>query len=264
MVTSAVQSLASPIHQPVTMGTLTRRVRDRLQWEWREFRSPSRASFLQEELDLAIFNAVPLHPGERVLDVGCANGAYLKALRSRGAWVVGLDISIPSLKRAAADDLAVLAASGLELPFKAASFDTILCHKTLYRIESPGRIALEFSRVLRPGGRVVFSGSNTASPYARIQAAAVNGSNRTRWSFSNRLSIQGWSRQFAEAGIRTQSFYSCNLVWPLVFRVCDCWLIPNEWMRRYNRLLRRITRMPLQTTYPHGAAMDYVGVAIKT
>lgn len=245
------------------MSDLRRRIQDRIRWEWREWRRPSAPTFLQEELDSAILEQIDWRQGERVLDVGCAQGKYMEALNQRGAQVTGLDINPRLLESARTAGHAVLAASGDCLPFPNASFDAVICHKTMHLFPKPMMVAREFARVLRVGGRVVFSTSNTSSPYGRVAAAAIRTSRFTNWSAANRWSVAEWQRAFGRHGLTLQALYSCNLVWPLVFRVCDYWIIPNEWMRRYNRWIRRITRLPLKTSYPLGAAMDYVVVLKK-
>ncbi|RIK64801.1 MAG: hypothetical protein DCC65_13910 [Planctomycetota bacterium] len=245
------------------MPTLYHRVVDRATWEWREFRNPSRPSFVQEELDHALLHEVAWSPGERVLDVGCADGRYMSLLRDRGVCVRGVDRSASAVARARAGGHEALVASGDNLPFDRGTFDTVLCHRTLYLFTDPQAVISEFHRVLVEGGRVVFSGSNCASPYARVQAQALANSAGENWAIGNRWSIGEWCRAFAVRGFRVGDIYSCNLVWPLVYRVCDQWLIPNEWMRRYNRFVRRVTRTPIRGARPLGAAMDYVAEVIK-
>lgn len=245
------------------MAGLLHRLLDRARWEVREWRTPSRPSFVQEELDRALFEHVAWRPGEVVLDVGCAHGFYASRLSEFGCRVIGVDLDRRALRRAAESGSIVAAADGLRLPFREASFDALLCHKTAHLFVDPGSAAQEFARVTRPGGRIVLSISNAVSPYARVQAAALrlgghrNGRYRN-WQRGNRWPAERWSRAFAALGLRTRTVCSCNLVWPLVYRVCDDWIIPNEWMRRYNRAVRRWSGVPLRTDRPFGAAMDYV------
>jgi len=246
------------------MEQLLSRIVDRARWELKEWRQPTRQAFVQEELDHAILDRVQWTPGERVLDIGCAHGSYLRALVERGARPIGVDLDIRSLAKAGSQSLSVAAADGVMLPFAAGSFDSLLCHKTMHLFCRPQAVIEEFKRVLRPGGRIVFSTSNMTSPYARAQTAALRNGRYRNWHRSNRLSAGQWRRAFAEQGMTTRTVYSCNLAWPLVYRVCDRWIIPNEWMRRYNRWVRRVTRVPLQTQGPLGAAMDYVIEVVKT
>jgi len=237
---------------------LVSRVADRLRWEIDEWRKPSAPSFVQEELDRALLDEIVWTPGQRVLDVGCGSGAYCTALRSRGVETIGVDLAFESLGRSHRAGHRVSQASALSLPFAIASFDAVMCHKTLYLLDPPMLAAAELARIVRPAGRVVFSTSNQASPYMRIQSIARGQSAGGRWRSANAWSASQWIAAFNGLGFRTSAVFSCNLVWPLVYRVCDTWLIPNEWMRRYTRGIRRITRLPLRTRRPLCAAQDYV------
>ena len=48
-------------------------------------------------------------------------------------------------------------ASGLDLPFRDASFDTVLCLQVLEHVPRPWRLLDEIARVLRPGGALVLT-----------------------------------------------------------------------------------------------------------
>ena len=47
-----------------------------------------------------ILDAARIQPTDRVLDVGCGNGATSRAAAARAGTVVGVDISAPMLERA--------------------------------------------------------------------------------------------------------------------------------------------------------------------
>ncbi|MFH1419312.1 MAG: class I SAM-dependent methyltransferase [Planctomycetota bacterium] len=245
------------------MLALLNRVFDRARWEWREWRHPSLPPFVHEELDHALLDEIAWQPGERVLDIGCAYGAYLQALSARSVLPIGTDIDLVALQRASATGRPVTAADAQFLPFRDDAFDTLLCHKTLHLFGRIEQVISEFGRVLRPGGRIVFSSSNLSSPYARVHAAAIGDRRNRNWAKVNCLSAEQWCRAFRRHGFHVRATYSCNLVWPLVFRVRDTWLLPNEWMRRYSRWIRRFTRTPLRTARPIGAAMDFVIEMVK-
>lgn len=90
--------------------------------------------------------------GDRVLDVGCGNGAYL-ALVPRA---IGVDLSPGMLTTTRARVTNPLAcADAQELPFPDASFDTVLVPHMLYHVPDREQAARELRRVLRPGGTCV-------------------------------------------------------------------------------------------------------------
>lgn len=245
------------------VAALPHRAIDRLRWEWREWRRPSRPTFLQEELDRALLDEIAWSTGERVLDIGCARGEYLRSLTRRGVAMHGLDIDNKLIRHAHLTGCPVVGASGDCLPFADGSFDAIVCHKTMYLFESPPVALREFHRVLRSGGRVAFSTSRVRTPYALAQALAIRMSRDRNWAFNNRLGPGAWIDLAKSNGFEVDTVYSCNLVTPLVFRVCDRWLIPNEWMRRYARTVRRLLNAPLASHRPHALAQDFVIVIRK-
>lgn len=113
-----------------------------------------------------------LHPvdGERILDVGCGTGVFTLDILKAHANVIGLDISLPMLKRvrgkALSLPLAVVAADMLRLPFRDNFFDKIVSITALEFIEDARMSVDEMFRVVRRGGRVVVATLNSLSPWA--------------------------------------------------------------------------------------------------
>lgn len=102
-----------------------------------------------------------LHPGMRLLDVGCGPGSITVDLATVVApgEVVGLDLQPAQLERA----VALAAERGVAnvrfergdayaLPFPDAAFDAVYSHTLLSHLHEPLRALREMHRVLRPGG----------------------------------------------------------------------------------------------------------------
>jgi len=108
-----------------------------------------------------------LRPGPlRILDVGCGNGAMLRALESRIESGVGVDRSGPLLahaKRRAAGSskLAFHSIDGPQLPFPNASFDVVVSLLS-FRYLDWDPIMNEMRRVLAPQGRILIVDMVTA------------------------------------------------------------------------------------------------------
>lgn len=98
--------------------------------------------------------------GEVVLDVGCGPTLLYDP---KGAYVIGVDASLPSIQANKSVSLGVYA-SAAELPLRKASVDTVMCfysihHMTGTSVAENGRIVrqvfAELERVLKPAGRLL-------------------------------------------------------------------------------------------------------------
>jgi SAM-dependent methyltransferase len=106
-------------------------------------------------------------PGERVLDVGCGNGALALAIGPHvapGGSVLGLDLSGPMLanarRRAEAAGLGNVEfekGDAQVAPLPEASFDAAVSRFGVMFFEDPPAAFANIGRALRPGGRLVFA-----------------------------------------------------------------------------------------------------------
>ena len=88
------------------------------------------------------------HAGRKVLDVGCATGAYVRFLLDRGYDAHGLDL-LPDEGWAAGPAGRFRQGDILNLPFPAADFDTVLAFEVLEHVEDVDRAIEELKRVTR-------------------------------------------------------------------------------------------------------------------
>jgi ubiquinone/menaquinone biosynthesis C-methylase UbiE len=99
-------------------------------------------------------------PGERILDAGCGTGRNLGALLSAGAIPTGMDFSAGMLAVAQQRYPQVaLRRADLQqtFPFNDASFDAALCALIGEHLSHLSITCREIFRVLKPGGRFIFS-----------------------------------------------------------------------------------------------------------
>jgi ubiquinone/menaquinone biosynthesis C-methylase UbiE len=107
----------------------------------------------------------PIHPrpGQRLLDVGCGNGAAaIHLARAYELKTTGIDID-PDQIRAAAEaangltDIRFIVGDATALPFPDGEFDLVYSNKTTHHIPDWQQAISEMARVLKPGGHVVYS-----------------------------------------------------------------------------------------------------------
>ena len=100
--------------------------------------------------------------GKRVLDAGCGPGVYAEELVGRGAEVIGFDASrrMVELARERLRGRAEISLANLEEPLawlEDDSFDLVVSARAMDYVEDWGTPLSEFRRVLKPGGKLVFS-----------------------------------------------------------------------------------------------------------
>jgi ubiquinone/menaquinone biosynthesis C-methylase UbiE len=104
--------------------------------------------------DLVALVAPP--PGGRVLDVGTGTGvAAVPALEAVGphGLVVGIDPAVEMLRLARSRGISrVAGAEAIDLPFRVATFDTVLANFVIFILTRYDTALFDMVRVLRPGG----------------------------------------------------------------------------------------------------------------
>ncbi|WP_280311840.1 class I SAM-dependent methyltransferase [Nocardia abscessus] len=116
------------------------------------------------DLDTDVADALALTGVERILDVGCGTGEFLRHILHSGhrGQLVGIDIRPEAVEATSRTrGLHAYRASAHELPFDAAAFDRTTAKHVLYYLPDPGHALRELRRVTRPGGRVCVSINHT-------------------------------------------------------------------------------------------------------
>lgn len=155
--------------------------------------------------------------GLRILDVGCGNGYFARALAQRGARVTAFDISPRMIEHAKKQETAeplgieyrVLDAAALPADFDLQSFDMATSCMALQDMPQVAKVFRGVHALLRPGGRFVPSITHpcTDTPH-RVWERDENGAKRwlcidryfERGSFE--YAWEGWGRDFTTEGFR--------------------------------------------------------------
>jgi trans-aconitate methyltransferase len=93
-------------------------------------------------------------PGERILDLGCGDGALTETIAATGAVVTGLDAAPDLVRAARARGLSVILADAHEFTADQ-PFDAVVSNAALHWMREPDRVLASVARALRPGGRFV-------------------------------------------------------------------------------------------------------------
>lgn len=138
--------------EPVTRGRLFAGVAD--------LYDDVRPDYPDELYDVLVQATGPL-TGKQVLDVAAGTGLATRVLHRRGARVVAIDIApgmLGTLRRRT-PSVPAAAAVAEALPFRADSFDVVVCATAWHWVETDGAVR-EITRVLRTGGHLALWWAN--------------------------------------------------------------------------------------------------------
>lgn len=132
---------------------------------WSDEADTSSLEEASEHLTDLVLERLTLTGRERVLDVGCGDGA--PALRLAGttdASVLGITISAQQVAEATrraeqaglADQLEFQLADAMAMPFPDDSFDAAFALESVHHMDRP-TVLRELARVVRPGGKIVLA-----------------------------------------------------------------------------------------------------------
>lgn len=112
-----------------------------------------------------------LATGAVAVDVGCGTGIVSRLLAEGcpGATVIGVDLSLGSLRRAQATRHRVLVqGDNLRLPLASGAADLVVSRGVIMTTGAPRRAFGELARLVRPGGRLFVRVYNRDHPYRWI------------------------------------------------------------------------------------------------
>lgn len=121
--------------------------------KWNAQQYAKHARFVSD-LGMPVLELLAPLRGERILDLGCGDGALTKKIADVGCTVVGIDASPEMVAAARGLGLNARVVDGHALPFNA-EFDAVFSNAALHWLKQPESVIAGVWRALKPGGRYV-------------------------------------------------------------------------------------------------------------
>jgi len=148
--------------------------------------------------------------GERILDLGCGDGALTERIVARDSTVIGIDSSPAQLQAARKRGLQVALMDGHHIGFKQV-FDAVFTNAALHWMKQHDQVVDGIWRVLKPGGRFVgeFGGQGNVETirralHAGLEKRGLDHQSIDPWyypsadEYSNRLARAGFTVAYIE------------------------------------------------------------------
>jgi SAM-dependent methyltransferase len=155
---------------------------------WDPARYRRNAAFVAE-LGMPVVELLAPRPAERILDLGCGDGA-LTAKLARLATVVGVDASAEQIAAARALGLDARVVDGAALSFDN-EFDAVFSNATLHWMRAADSVIDGVWRALKPGGRFVAECGGAGNVeairsalYAALAARGIDAVTYDPWTFA--------------------------------------------------------------------------------
>jgi SAM-dependent methyltransferase len=155
------------------------------------------------DLGAPVVELLAPRPGDRILDLGCGDGALTAKLVALGCRVVGVDASAAQVEAARCIGLDARVGDGNLLNFDA-EFDAVFSNAAIHWMNRPDDVIAGVSRALRAGGRFVgeFGGHGCVEKIkcaliASLANRGIDGERLNPWYFPT---VEDYSARLVRGG----------------------------------------------------------------
>jgi ubiquinone/menaquinone biosynthesis C-methylase UbiE len=162
--------------------------------------------------------------GERVLEIGCAEGWMTQQLVEPDRVVISGDLSFSYLlrTRSNAPQVSVTNFDAQALPFRSASFDCIVCSEVLEHVVAPFEVLSQIHRLLEPQGFLVLSVPNSMTTTRFLKhlfGQALDAYRRPTNAHLSSFDPVGISQLLAMAGFQLSDLVTSYVHFPVLSRL---------------------------------------------
>ena len=148
-----------------------------------------------------------------ILDCGCGTGRFVEFFTRKSSRVIGVDISENMLKLAKAKipNANLSRVDIFFLPFKANTFDVIICSQVLTHLHNYKEPLLQMRRVLKDDGAIIIDIRNILFPYALFDTLKRAIRKSSEEYYPNYVSILRMGKICNGIGLRIDEFRGAGL-----------------------------------------------------
>lgn len=176
---------------------------------WNPHRYARDARYVSE-LGMPVVELLNPQPGERILDLGCGDGALTEKLVAAGCRVLGVDASPAQIEAAKKRGLPAMVVDSQALTFDT-EFDAVFSNAALHWMKRANDVIAGVWRALKPGGRFVgeFGGQGNVKTiettlHQALEQRGIDATALNPWFFPSpqeygqRLKKQGFKVNYIE------------------------------------------------------------------
>ncbi|HKW16350.1 MAG TPA: methyltransferase domain-containing protein [Terriglobales bacterium] len=208
--------------------------------EWNSLRYAQNARFVSD-LGAPVLELLNPQPGERILDLGCGDGALTSKIADSGARVVGVDGSPDMVSAALKNGIEARLLDAYQLNFEV-EFDAVFSNAALHWMKrDPDAVIDGVHRALRPGGRFVaeMGGNGNVAAicvalFATLERYGEHDSDMNPWYFPSaieyrkKLEEHGFAVQYLELIPRPTPLPTGMRAWLETFAIPFTKAVPQQ------------------------------------